>query len=101
MRNSNPRKQEDNRTMPKKSFLIDISEELREGAFWTITSKRLPGLFLGGQELKLLREDLPVAIKLLFKANYSIDVEVAVLVDGPNGQPVDDSPRFTAMPLAA
>ncbi len=73
--------------MPKQSFLIDIQEEMREGAYWTITSDTLPGLFLGGWDLASLREDLPAAIKLLFSANYKKDVEVSILVGGPVSLP--------------
>jgi hypothetical protein len=86
--------------MIKKSFLIDIHEELREGAYWTVTSKRLPGLFLGGIELGVLRDDLPDVIRMLFRANYQVEVEVTMLVDGPELHDGADT-FFAAMPLAA
>lgn len=87
--------------MPKKSFLISIQEELKEGAFWTITSSELPGLFLGGQNIELLHQDLPAVIKQLFKLNYRMDVEVSILVV-PECPPNNRKGRaFTAMPLAA
>ncbi|MGE0278755.1 MAG: hypothetical protein AB7R40_25435 [Nitrospiraceae bacterium] len=87
--------------MPKKSFLISVQEDFGDGAYWTITSKHLPGLFLGGKNLQVLRDDLPAAIKLLFKANYDMDVEVTMLVDGPEQEADHGSTQYAALPKAA
>ncbi|MFH0342350.1 MAG: hypothetical protein ACHBNF_09525 [Chromatiales bacterium] len=86
-----------------KSFLVEIQERFGEGAFWTITSKHLPGLFLGGQDLDALRKDLPEAIRLLFLLNYKMKVEVRFLITDlselEHSRP--SKPLFAAFPLAA
>ena len=58
------------------SNIINIKEKLHQGAHWTITSANLPGLFLGGKDLKALRNDIPIAIKSLYRMNHGMDVEV-------------------------
>ncbi|MCK4710092.1 MAG: hypothetical protein KAU21_15845 [Gammaproteobacteria bacterium] len=61
--------------------VIRVQEELREGHFWVITSDDLAGLLLCGKEIKKLRADIPSAIKMLFKANYDMDVDVKALAE--------------------
>lgn len=89
--------------MPMESFLIEIQERFGEGAFWTVTSKHLPGLFLGGQDLDALRKDLPAAIQLLFRLNYKMNVEVRALIGALNEleQFRPSKPIFAAFPVAA
>lgn len=86
------------------SFLIATQERFGEGAFWTITSKHLPGLFLGGQDLDVLRKDVPTAIRLLFLLNYKMNVEVRPLLGALNelDQSRPSKPVvFAAFPIAA
>ena len=95
--------------MPKGSvsYIICVEERFGEGGFWTVTSKNLPGLFLGGQDLGPIRHDLPEAIKALFKLNYEMDVEVRLLSAGPpvagdGFAPSVQTPNmWTAIPMAA
>lgn len=44
--------------------------------FWTLTSDDLPGLLLGGRDLKALHADTPAVIRSLFKHNYGMEVDV-------------------------
>lgn len=55
--------------------LVKIAGEYSDGA-WVITSENLPGLFLAGSDLDRLRNDVPSAIKMLYRLNYGMDVKV-------------------------
>lgn len=63
------------------SCVIQVDESYREGGHWGLTSKNLPGLFLAGKDLNELRADVPNVIKVLFKNNYGLTVEVRAVVD--------------------
>ncbi len=85
------------------SCIINIKEEYREGGVWSLTSPDLPGLFLAGRELSVLRNDIPKAIQVLFKRNYDMDVEVRLLVDATEmskkvDRPIEKPTRWTAFP---
>lgn len=96
------------------SRIIYVKAEFADaGKCWALSSADLPGLLLAGSDLTALLADLPAAIKLLYRLNYQMDVEVAEAdQDGREGaaereQPAKGSfqplPRaFVAMgPLAA
>jgi hypothetical protein len=85
------------------SYSIRIDEKLQEGGFWSLTSDNLPGLFLAGQDLPALRNELPDVIKKLFELNYSMDVEVRLLLDNPPARPNPNASARTwaAIPKAA
>lgn len=58
--------------------LINVRAEFADaGKCWALTSNNLPGLLLAGGDLAALLADLPNAIKLLFRLNYQMDVDVA------------------------
>ena len=61
--------------------VISVCEERRDGGFWVLTSENLAGLLLCGKDLKKLRLDVPAAIKMLFKMNYEMDVEVCPIAE--------------------
>lgn len=58
------------------SCVIQVREKLKEGGYWSVTSKDLPGLFLGGTDIDAIREEVPEAIRLLFELNYGMKVDV-------------------------
>ena len=60
--------------------LVQVVSELKNG-YWVVTSKDMPGLLLCGKTLKELMQDIPAAIKLLFKHNYDMDIEVVPVGD--------------------
>lgn len=69
--------------------LITIRVEYHPDGYWAISSKDLPGLMLAGRDIGPLVEDVPAAIKLLYKLNYQMDVEVTpVEDDGVNAERV-------------
>lgn len=55
--------------------VVQIDEAFSDGS-WVVTSPDLPGLFLAGYEIKQIRNDIPAAIKQLYRLNYEMDVEV-------------------------
>lgn len=69
-----------------------------------LTSSDLPELFLAGKDLRELLKDVPLAIKLIYKHNYEMDVTV---VPAREGGPVEQEregflpSHFVAMPVAA
>ena len=63
------------------SCVIQVNENYREGGHWELTSKNVPGLYLAGKDLSALRADVPNVIKVLFKNNYDLAVEVRAVVD--------------------
>ncbi|MDH5573260.1 MAG: hypothetical protein OEY89_15975 [Gammaproteobacteria bacterium] len=63
------------------SYLINVEEDFREGEYWVLTSKQLPGLFLSGKDLKTLRADVPNVIKTLYRLNYEMDVDVRLVCE--------------------
>jgi len=66
--------------------IINVRAEFADaGKCWALTSDNLPGFLLAGSDLNALLDDVPNAIKLLFRLNYQMDVEVAeVDEDGNN-----------------
>ncbi len=65
--------------------LINVKAEYADaGKCWALTSNDLPGLVMAGGDLDALLADLPQAIKLLFRLNYQMDVEVAEVDDDGN-----------------
>ncbi len=63
------------------STIISVNEAFREGEYWVLTSDQLPGLLLSGKNLTELRADIPNVIRLLFKMNYDLEIEVRPIVD--------------------
>ena len=55
---------------------IRVEEAFMEGGYWMFTSQDLPGLLLCGKDKHFLRDDVPAVIKMLFRENYSMEVEV-------------------------
>ena len=53
-----------------------IKDETGTDKFWTLTSDSLPGFVMGGRDLDALHSDVPDAIRILFKHNYDMDVDV-------------------------
>lgn len=59
------------------SRIINVKAEFANaGKCWALSSPDLPGLLLAGGDLTALLADLPAAIKLLYRLNYQMDVEV-------------------------
>lgn len=54
--------------------VIHVAEASGEG-IWILTSDDLPGFFLAGENIDTLKENIPDAIKLLYKLNYQMEVE--------------------------
>ena len=85
--------------------VIRVSEEFKEGS-WMITSDNLPGLFLAGGDLPAIRKNVPDAIKLLYKLNYGMKVEVCAAGDEPENalemskHPVERSNSWAALQIA-
>ena len=84
---------------------VRISEEFKEGGFFVLKSEDLSGFLLCGKDIKKLRADIPNAIKLLFKMNYEMDVEVRLLTDPAmlskceSIPDICDTGRWTAIPV--
>lgn len=53
-----------------------IKDETGTDEFWTLTSDSLPGFVMGGRDLEAMHSDVPDAIRILFKHNYDMDVDV-------------------------
>ena len=88
--------------------VVRVREEMREGKFWMVTSEDLPELLLAGKNLDLLRKDVPNVIKMLFKLNCGMDVEVhpnlkpqEMTTKRPTSQVFKRLTDWTAIPLAA
>jgi predicted RNase H-like HicB family nuclease len=60
--------------------LININVEYDRQGHWVLSSKDLPGLLLSGKQLDALFNDVPNAIKLLYKLNYQMDVTVNPII---------------------
>ena len=61
------------------SCVIRVSAEQRptnDASLWILKSEDLPGLLLAGPELSPLLEDVPAVIRMLFRDNYDMEVEV-------------------------
>jgi hypothetical protein len=87
--------------------VVRVREELREGKFWMLTSEDMPELLLGGKNLDLLRKDVPNVIKMLFKLNSNIDVEIRpnvkpseMTTKRPTTQVYNRLTDWTVIPLA-
>ena len=85
-----------------------VTDETGTDHFWVLTSDVLPGFVLGGRDLEALHSDVPDAIRILFKENYGVEVNVfrviepqhigrGVLNPGDRATPT----AWTAVPLAA
>lgn len=61
---------------------LGVEHRFVDGA-WLITSKDLPGLFLAGDDMDRLQSEIPEAIKLLFKLNYDMAVQVCPMSPAP------------------
>jgi len=73
--------------------LINVRVEYADdGRCWVLSSKDLPGLLLAGCDIYALLADVPVAIKLLYKLNYQLEVEVAPAEDDGVGRRQEKSP---------
>ena len=69
------------------SCMIRVKAELHadDGEdFWTLTSDDLPGLLLGGRDLKALHADTPAVIQSLFKHNYGTEVNILPVAEAKN-----------------
>lgn len=87
--------------------VISTKEAFREGS-WVITSDDLPGLFLVGENLSDLRDTTPTAIKLLYKLNYDMEVDVRPTMEPKQARRICNEgakiPRpkgWAAVPIAA
>lgn len=70
---------------------VKIGSELKEGGYWVVESDDLPGLVLCGKVLKKLIADVPNAIKMLFKLNYGMEVDVNPATSDPRLVGIEDS----------
>jgi len=57
--------------------------EYREGGYWVITSDEVPGMLMAGKDPRSLYADIPNVIKMLYKLNYQLDVQVSEVVARP------------------
>ena len=77
--------------------VVNVQLERKDGGYWVVSSKELPGLLLSGKLLKKLIGDIPNAIKILFKLNYEMDVEVKMSSEHPrtasSHEPIDKMPE--------
>ena len=76
--------------------------------FWILTSDILPGFVLGGRDLEALHNDVPDAIRILFKEEYAMDVDVYRVTkpqhirhDDPDPVMHGEPAAWTAVPLKA
>ena len=92
------------------SCVIRVKAELHadEGHdFWTLTSDDLPGLLLGGRDLKALHADTPTVIQSLFKHSYGMEVNVLPVAEAKDLAARNPLPRlalpdaWTAIPIEA
>ncbi len=56
--------------------IIRLIIDTHDDGCYAMTSPSLPGLLLAGKDLNALLMDVPSAIKLLYKLNYQMDVDV-------------------------
>jgi predicted RNase H-like HicB family nuclease len=80
-----------------KSHLIEVGIEYHPDGCWAISSKNLPGLVMAGKDIEALIGDLPNAIKLLYKLNYQLDVQVAIA--GEDGASLHEERKSAFIPL--
>ena len=85
-----------------------VTDETGTDHFWVLTSDVLPGFVLGGRDLEALHSDVPDAIRILFKENYGVEVDVFRVIEPKHiGQGVPNPgahatpTAWTAVPLAA
>ena len=63
--------------------VVNVVSERRDGGYWILKSDNLPGLLLCGKVLKQLFDDVPAAIKMLYKLNYDMEVNVTEAATDP------------------
>jgi divalent metal cation (Fe/Co/Zn/Cd) transporter len=56
--------------------IVNINIRKEMDGYFVATSAELPGLVLASADVHAIAEDIPKAIKALYKANFDIDVEV-------------------------
>ena len=82
-----------------------VTDEYGGDDFWMLTSDVLPGFVLGGRDLDAVHADMPDAIRILFKENYGMDVDVRRVTTPESlkeGSRAPLAPKaWTAIPLAA
>lgn len=81
----------------KLNHLVTVRFRRTAKGHFAATSDDLPGLFLTYPTREQIVDDLPDAIRLLFKANYGEDVEVFALDSAADPPELKDS----RLPLAA
>ena len=92
------------------SCIVRVKAELHADDghdFWTLTSDDLPGLLLGGQDLKALHADTPAVIRMLFRHNYGMEVDVLPVAEARDLAAKTPLPQlalpeaWTAIPITA
>lgn len=82
-----------------------VTDEYGNDDFWVLTSDVLPGFVLGGRDLDALHADVPDAIRILFKENFDMNVEVRRVAAPESLKEGISVPlpkaAWTAIPLAA
>ena len=72
---------------------------------YAIVSEQLPGLFLSGKDLSALLADVPSAIKMLYRLDCGMDVQVVPVAEEANERTNDQwanlSSKFVAIPVSA
>lgn len=63
--------------------VVNVQCIRQDGGYWVVSSDELPGLLLCGKVLKKLIEDVPNSIRLLFKLNYKMEVDIIAAADDP------------------
>lgn len=80
------------------SCVIRVSAQQRptnHEPLWILRSEDLPGLLLAGPDLPPLLEDVPAAIRVLFRDNYGMEVEVLRASSPPKMRESEPAPTFT------
>ena len=90
------------------SCVIRVSAEQRptnDKPLWILKSEDLPGMLLAGPDLPPLLADVPVAIQVLFRENYGMEVTVLPVAsprEVRDPMPILTLPAtWTAIPAAA
>lgn len=72
------------------SKIITVTIDTYSGGY-IATSKALKGLFISHNTLEGVCKAVPIAIRLLFKAQYNEDVIIEEAIDAPEGrQPLQE-----------
>lgn len=82
--------------------VVRVRGEYKDGA-WVFTSDNLPGFFLAGHDPERLSNDIPAAIKTLYRLNYQMEVSVCLAGEPGEKKPVSAvmARTWAAVPIAA